>query len=708
MMYCSVVLRFNHSYTDTNLLQCSEEDPTNTDYCVFDVYGEGYSFPTEPPTSHPTSTARPTLTPMAPKPLQFFGSTPPADKFPLHICQGDCDFDTDCADNLICFQRNESMPIPGCIGNDPTKTDYCILDPYGDGTYTFPPTMIPSRNPSQAPFARPTGPAKIIANLGWEPPTPIGECQGDCDEDADCAEHMICFQRNRQFEPVPSCIGGEQDSTLTDYCIYKTAEPTTQPDRVPTNPPTKRPTAKPTAAVPTQTPSVSPSTSPPTLGPFKRGTIKFLGWKPDKPILDLCEGDCDSDAECANGLLCFDRKVVTDEVPGCDKTGGAFEEGMSDYCYDPRVFAVSDPTKAPTKKPTMNPTPEPTTKAPVPATPRPTTPLPTPGPTNRSTIAKGTSEPTVDPVQRLCLVNPQCQLQGLVGFCCPTQDNRYLDCCQANQVPTDAPVEPPTRDTDQSEQKVLEFVGWSPAEPLKACQGDCDVNQDCGDGLKCYQRYNAYDRVPGCAGGERDDSLADYCVEMDAELDSVPADPIPPTAAPVRATPGPTKPPTDPPTKAPTDKPTVSPTVEPVKQDNQGFVSTIDCSAQKYDDLGVNFNRMCKPDSCCSIPRKSGGFCEKMYTALGDEVEAACYYCCAEAETAGYPKEVGPAAAVNPKIPKSIECDEVDDANKICRRNSCCDGDEDSSYCQSQFGLYPGKMESICVSPICFALCSST
>jgi len=51
---------------------------------------------------------------------------------------------------------------------------------------------------------------------------------------------------------------------------------------------------------------------------------------PSKPNLQACEGECDTDAECAAGLKCFQRKGYT-PVPGC--TG----EGRKnwDYCYDP-------------------------------------------------------------------------------------------------------------------------------------------------------------------------------------------------------------------------------------------------------------------------------------------------------------------------------------------------------------------------------------
>ena len=42
---------------------------------------------------------------------------------------------------------------------------------------------------------------------------------------------------------------------------------------------------------------------------------------------DVCQGDCDSDADCKSGLTCFQRNGLT-PVPGCSGDGAAF----FDYC----------------------------------------------------------------------------------------------------------------------------------------------------------------------------------------------------------------------------------------------------------------------------------------------------------------------------------------------------------------------------------------
>ncbi|KAK3274206.1 hypothetical protein CYMTET_17596, partial [Cymbomonas tetramitiformis] len=45
-----------------------------------------------------------------------------------------------------------------------------------------------------------------------------------------------------------------------------------------------------------------------------------------------CSGDCDSDAECAGSLKCFQRDNYT-PVPGCSAGGGG-DVKWHDYCYD--------------------------------------------------------------------------------------------------------------------------------------------------------------------------------------------------------------------------------------------------------------------------------------------------------------------------------------------------------------------------------------
>ena len=43
--------------------------------------------------------------------------------------------------------------------------------------------------------------------------------------------------------------------------------------------------------------------------------------------------------------------------------------------------------------------------------------------------------------------------------------------------------------------------GGTPAYPLLECEGDCDSDSHCADGLTCFQRGNG-EIIPGCHGGD--------------------------------------------------------------------------------------------------------------------------------------------------------------------------------------------------------------
>ena len=52
------------------------------------------------------------------------------------------------------------------------------------------------------------------------------------------------------------------------------------------------------------------------------------------------------------------------------------------------------------------------------------------------------------------------------------------------------------------------FWGWLNG-PCPHCEGDCDRDTDCGEGLRCFQR-DGYTQVPGCKGTGKNNW--DYCV----------------------------------------------------------------------------------------------------------------------------------------------------------------------------------------------------
>lgn len=122
--------------------------------------------PTPPPT--PPLTPPPTLLPATPPPTQPTGPLPLewSTVFPLKRCEGDCDVDSDCEADLVCFQRDGGEAVPRCIGIDESRIDYCIAPwelpppptPLPTPGPTVPPTPFPTTAPpTLAPVAAPTG-----------------------------------------------------------------------------------------------------------------------------------------------------------------------------------------------------------------------------------------------------------------------------------------------------------------------------------------------------------------------------------------------------------------------------------------------------------------------------------------------------------------------------------------------------------------------
>ena len=121
-------------------------------------------------------------------------------------CQGDCDSDSDCLGDLVCRKRGSGDPfaaIHGCVGEGGP------LDTRGGGTDVC---------------SHPFEVIKYVGECAHEEGFLCGLCQGDCDEDADCAEGLVCAQRpGGSFEAVNGCSGegGFSDTKAgSDICVY--------------------------------------------------------------------------------------------------------------------------------------------------------------------------------------------------------------------------------------------------------------------------------------------------------------------------------------------------------------------------------------------------------------------------------------------------------------------------------------------------------
>ena len=82
--------------------------------------------------------------------------------YTLEECEGDCDDDSDCEGDLVCFHNvdGSSDVAPGCQGTATANWDYCYDKLLTDNPTVDPtsvPTTSPTRGPSTDPTEQPTG-----------------------------------------------------------------------------------------------------------------------------------------------------------------------------------------------------------------------------------------------------------------------------------------------------------------------------------------------------------------------------------------------------------------------------------------------------------------------------------------------------------------------------------------------------------------------
>ena len=177
----------------------------------------------------------------------------------LNLCEGDCDSDSDCSFGLKCFQRSGYTPVPGCSGTGVFDWDYCYKPEIGT-VHVFTRSSSPSSedesiittwveetklvasdasmqsefgasvalygntaligSPKSDEFVEEGGilVPKTLVSHGWDGlgTGSLGECEGDCDTDTDCATGLVCFQRSAN-EAVPGCLGSGENNM--DFCV---------------------------------------------------------------------------------------------------------------------------------------------------------------------------------------------------------------------------------------------------------------------------------------------------------------------------------------------------------------------------------------------------------------------------------------------------------------------------------------------------------
>ena len=115
-----------------------------------------------------------------------------------------------------------------------------------------------------------------LENRGDTPSYPLTKCQGDCDSDSHCADGLKCFERENG-ESIPGCHGTSSDMPSHYDVCYDSYDYS------------------------------------------KKSSILLLnrGGTPSSYYpLTRCQGDCDNDLHCADGLKCFQRENG-ESIPGC-------------------------------------------------------------------------------------------------------------------------------------------------------------------------------------------------------------------------------------------------------------------------------------------------------------------------------------------------------------------------------------------------------
>jgi len=177
---------------------------------------------------------------------------------------------------LISFRYSlDTSPEPLSIVVNGDSVTRQPVNPFVPTSSTLPPTLLNPR------------PLNKVGNGGSpEELFPLDECLGDCDNDSECQDHLLCFSRDGT-EAIPGCEG--QGVSGTDYCFHRPANYI-----------------------------------------WKMGNN---GSPAEHFPLQKCEGDCDSDDECAHGLFCMQNDAL-EPVPGCSGT----QRNNDDYCADMKDF----------------------------------------------------------------------------------------------------------------------------------------------------------------------------------------------------------------------------------------------------------------------------------------------------------------------------------------------------------------------------------
>jgi len=185
-------------------------------------------------------------------------------------CEGGCLNDNDCYGNLKCYKRRGFAKVPGCNRHGGTRDMY-------DKNICYNPNKLPNVTIKNC-----------RKNGGF-----CKECQGDCQNDSDCETGLRCAIREKNQE-VPGCsFSGTGSFPKKNICFD------------------------------------------PTNYPHEPSTILYVGecGGENNYKCQRCQGNCNSDLDCAEGLTCLERSGFK-AVPGCNGQGADLDFFGQNICYD--------------------------------------------------------------------------------------------------------------------------------------------------------------------------------------------------------------------------------------------------------------------------------------------------------------------------------------------------------------------------------------
>jgi len=160
---------------------------------------------------------------------------------------------------------------------------------------------------------------------------PCNICEGDCDQDEDCQGDFKCLMRSSS-ESVPGCFG--HGISGIDYCFKSSTSGGTNTGGTGTVTSTGG-TGETTGTV-TSTGGTGANTGTVTSTEGTGATtgtstkaLAVVGCTSTKPC-NMCEGDCDTDDDCAGVLVCH-QKDGLGTVLGCEGTSSS----RTDFCGMP-------------------------------------------------------------------------------------------------------------------------------------------------------------------------------------------------------------------------------------------------------------------------------------------------------------------------------------------------------------------------------------